>query len=505
MSVSLKSRRVVDRRLWRSAALVLSLSLFATVLGIFPGISPTSPAHAAPGDPFSSDDPAVFVSKDQPTQLWRAVTSGNGEVVFEHEGNPAQVAYNALAYHPNSGYLIAVVYSDPQPNLPVGAIIRVGEEGRIQRLGNNTISRSTGGSMNGSGTTLIATNNAASRYWRVTASNGAVHSEDHRVNSSGERIEFQGHDLTYASGYHWSVATNGVLWRGNSATGLYESTGWNIGTMGTFGSLWTFGNGNIGVQKNNDGATYQIRFENPGASNPANVIPKIVAVSSGPTSANNDGTAIPGKPTDLGIQKSVPASHVPGEQVFFELEVTNYGPRKSGGWTVTDPLPAGLISPELTRDHHASYDSATGKFTISGGTLDVNETATITYTVDSQLSGQCGTNTATVIGNEADNNSSNDTDFAETCATKLEVEKTSDATEDTRVGDTVTYTVSATNTGNGDYTEEDPAVIIDDLSSVLDDAEYNADGAANQPGYVTFDERLLVWSGGLLAGETVDS
>src|SRR5690606_11295044 len=34
----------------------------------------------------------------------------------------------------------------------------------------------------------------------------------------------------------------------------------------------------------------------------------------------------------------------------------------------------------------------------------------------------------------------------------LEIEKTSDATAETRVGDTVTYTVSATNTGTADYT-----------------------------------------------------
>src|SRR5690625_1024707 len=86
----------------------------------------------------------------------------------------------------------------------------------------------------------------------------------------------------------------------------------------------------------------------------------------------------------------------------------------------------------------------------------------------------------------------------------LEVEKTSDATEDTRVGDTVNYTVTATNTGDRDYTEDDPAHVFDDLTGVLDDADYNNDGAVSQAGDVSYDEPLLSWSGALPADESVE-
>ncbi|WP_139177675.1 CshA/CshB family fibrillar adhesin-related protein [Ruania alba] len=72
----------------------------------------------------------------------------------------------------------------------------------------------------------------------------------------------------------------------------------------------------------------------------------------------------------------------------------------------------------------------------------------------------------------------------------LEIEKTSDATENTRPGDTVTYTVTATNTGDAAFTEDSPAAVFDDLSGVLDDATYNNDAAADQSGEVSYAEPL---------------
>ena len=76
---------------------------------------------------------------------------------------------------------------------------------------------------------------------------------------------------------------------------------------------------------------------------------------------------------------------------------------------------------------------------------------------------------------------------------RLEITKTSDATEDTRQGDTVTYTVIAKNVGTGDYTGAEPARVVDDLTGVLDDGDYNGDAAADlgdEPTYA--DPRLPV-------------
>lgn len=86
---------------------------------------------------------------------------------------------------------------------------------------------------------------------------------------------------------------------------------------------------------------------------------------------------------------------------------------------------------------------------------------------------------------------------------ELSIEKTSDATADTRPGDTVTYTVTATNTGTGDYTDENPAVVLDDLGGVLDDGAYNGDAEASVGSEPSFASPLISWSGALDEGDSV--
>lgn len=92
---------------------------------------------------------------------------------------------------------------------------------------------------------------------------------------------------------------------------------------------------------------------------------------------------------------------------------------------------------------------------------------------------------------------------------RLTVEKTSNMDEDSRPGDTVEFTVTATNTGSGDYTDTNPAVVLDDLAGVLDDATYGANAAAEYsdgsaapvPGFVA--PSFVTWTGALGAGESV--
>lgn len=90
----------------------------------------------------------------------------------------------------------------------------------------------------------------------------------------------------------------------------------------------------------------------------------------------------------------------------------------------------------------------------------------------------------------------------------LDIDKTSNANADTRVGDTVTYTVEGTNTGASDFTEQNPAVVLDDLSGVLDDGEVvpgslkaTIDGQPVSDPVVVGN--LLSWSGPLGTGKTV--
>lgn len=85
---------------------------------------------------------------------------------------------------------------------------------------------------------------------------------------------------------------------------------------------------------------------------------------------------------------------------------------------------------------------------------------------------------------------------------ELTIEKNSDASEATRIGDTVKYSVTVTNTGAAAFTEAAPAIIADDLSGVLDDATYNGDVDATS-GEATVDQNLLTWRGAIEPGGTV--
>ncbi|MBF0816879.1 isopeptide-forming domain-containing fimbrial protein [Microbacterium paludicola] len=86
---------------------------------------------------------------------------------------------------------------------------------------------------------------------------------------------------------------------------------------------------------------------------------------------------------------------------------------------------------------------------------------------------------------------------------QLAITKTSTATADTKVGDVVTYTVTARNTTTVPYTTSYPARVVDDLTNVLDDATYRNDATANKPGTLSYTAPRLSWQGALAAGDSV--
>ncbi|MDR1293732.1 MAG: CshA/CshB family fibrillar adhesin-related protein, partial [Bifidobacteriaceae bacterium] len=86
----------------------------------------------------------------------------------------------------------------------------------------------------------------------------------------------------------------------------------------------------------------------------------------------------------------------------------------------------------------------------------------------------------------------------------LTVSKSSNATEATRAGDHIAYTVTATNSGPGDFTSAAPAVVMDDLTGLIDDATYvDGTAGANRPGTVDAVGPVLSWTGALASRESV--
>ncbi|MBK1787222.1 DUF7933 domain-containing protein [Prauserella cavernicola] len=207
------------------------------------------------------------------------------------------------------------------------------------------------------------------------------------------------------------------------------------------------------------------------------------------------------------LDKSFSETSVPtGGTSTLTFTITNTSELAAkNGWSFTDNLSDGLT---VADPANATIDCPGGAVTADPGSGSVVVTgdldsgmASCTASVD-VTSGESGSFT-----NGPDNIECVGCDppgdaVVEFSDPTYSVEKTASATE-VEPGETVEYALTVRNTGEFDYTEERPASVSDDLTSVLDDAVYNDDAAASAgpaPGYA---EPTLSWSGPLAVGETV--
>jgi fimbrial isopeptide formation D2 family protein/LPXTG-motif cell wall-anchored protein len=87
----------------------------------------------------------------------------------------------------------------------------------------------------------------------------------------------------------------------------------------------------------------------------------------------------------------------------------------------------------------------------------------------------------------------------------LEVTKQASASGTVKIGDQITYTITAENTGDTDYTADQPAELVDQLSDVADDATVDTASITATAGSATYDAttQTLSWSGPLARGAKV--
>ncbi|MCL2482289.1 MAG: isopeptide-forming domain-containing fimbrial protein [Propionibacteriaceae bacterium] len=219
-----------------------------------------------------------------------------------------------------------------------------------------------------------------------------------------------------------------------------------------------------------------------------------------------------------------------GQTVTYTVTAKNTGNVNLNPVLVTDNMSDVLDNATYVDGSAAASigGQAVGAPAVSGTTLTwsgpvgTGQTVTITYKVrvksdivatDILLNAVTGR--ATDPGNPSAAVPSNCTTGKETgCFTRLpvgvpglQVRKVSDPVSGTvlRAGQTVTYTVTATNTGN---VKLDPTVVTDDMTDVLDNATY-VDGSAKASidGTGVDDpvllDHLLTWMGPLASGKTV--
>jgi uncharacterized repeat protein (TIGR01451 family) len=198
------------------------------------------------------------------------------------------------------------------------------------------------------------------------------------------------------------------------------------------------------------------------------------------------------------------ATVTPGGTITYTVTAANIGPTAYTGAAFTDPL-AGVL-PDAVYDGNASASTGSVSYTAPNlswiGDLPVGATATITYSVtvknpdpgDKHL---INTITSATLGNNCPDGGSDPACTARVTVLVPELTITKTAGSPSAVsGGTVTYTVTAANTGQTPYTG---ATFSDDLSGVLDDAAYGNDASASS-GAVSYAAPQLTWTGDLAVG-----
>lgn len=172
-----------------------------------------------------------------------------------------------------------------------------------------------------------------------------------------------------------------------------------------------------------------------------------------PDASNNSGSAgINAQPSaDLQVAKTVDNA-VPnlGTNVVYTITVTNAGPNGATGVAITDPLPAGVDFVASTPSQ-GTYDSGTGVWTV--GTLANGAAPTLAITATVSLPGDI-TNTATISASDQfDPNTANNSGGVTINGQSADIQiiKTVDDANPVR-GDTVTFTITATNNGPSNAT-----------------------------------------------------
>ncbi|SHL24377.1 conserved repeat domain-containing protein/gliding motility-associated C-terminal domain-containing protein [Chitinophaga jiangningensis] len=244
----------------------------------------------------------------------------------------------------------------------------------------------------------------------------------------------------------------------------------------------------------------------------AGTVVNIARVHTAATTVESNAVfSIIGSRADLAITKTGTPQVYVNQLITYQLTVTNNGPSNANGAVVQDVLPTALLQPAISVVSTAGGAANVQVGITNGaagailGTFPAGAQAVLRITGIAQ---QPGTLNNTAVVNTPtgmpDADSSNNT--SQTVVTRvlpkaqLDVNKSISPAGPYKIGDQVTYTLSATNNGEAGV---NPVVVVDTLppSSVLGNPVYT-----NPPrGTATLSNGVLTWNIGLLnAHETLN-
>ncbi|MEM1248644.1 MAG: hypothetical protein AAGK22_19860 [Acidobacteriota bacterium] len=179
-----------------------------------------------------------------------------------------------------------------------------------------------------------------------------------------------------------------------------------------------------------------------------------VTLAGDSNAANNiatDNDTVLEPSADLSITKTDSTDPVlPGAAFSYTIQVDNAGPSDATGVTVTDTLPAGVTLVSTT----GCAEDPNGTPTCTLGTIAAGGSDSFTVNVTAPVASGVVTNTATVSSAADDPVSGNDSASESTTvstSSDLSITKT-DGVTSAVPGDSVTYTITATNNGPDDVT-----------------------------------------------------
>ncbi|GAA4531600.1 DUF7927 domain-containing protein [Amycolatopsis samaneae] len=295
-------------------------------------------------------------------------------------------------------------------------------------------------------------------------------------------------------------------------SGVLDDATWNNDATATSGTT-SFDGGAQRFHWTGDvakGATVTVTYSVTVGSPPAGDHRLRNAVTGPEGSLCPPGNSNPDCGTDTSIgelrltKTASPATAKPGEKVTYTVTAHNPGTGTYRGARFDDDLSGVLDDATYNNDATATGGAVTYTRPTLTWTHDLpaGATVTITYSVTVGTPPGGDHRLANVITGPPDSSCPPGSDRPEcrpvTPIAQLTIKKAA-SPANPKPGDTVTYTVTAANSGTAKYTG---ASVTDDLSGVLDDATYNDDVRATA-GSVAYQAPKLTWTGDVDAGATV--
>lgn len=365
------------------------------------------------------------------TQLQALQYNAGGSQFNPVGGEWTSGQYNALAYHPTNENLYAVSYqtSSPAP----GHLLKVNPlTGAVADLGQITgvaLPPPNGPDYAGEDGFNTGAFDDAGNYWVADGGDKAIYKVD-VMTLAATRVPLSGGnqiaqpDFTWMGGYLWNLTGPNGLNRidvsGSTASVTNFTLPFSIGASDTYGAAWTYPNGDLAFMNNQTGQVSRVSVTNPGSANPTFAF---VATMDGPANSGNDGAVCYGPSIDLSILKTAsPQTVEPGGTITWTLTVKNNdATHASTGFIVKDTLPSDLTNVATTTSG-CSIDF--NVLTCSEGELAPGGEYLITITSKAPSTAVSFTNTATVMGNDPDDDPANNTSSATARVASIDVVKT---------------------------------------------------------------------------------